>query len=307
MFKLAHLSDMHLTPPSRPRGRQLLNKRLLGYLNWYRSRKTIHLRPVLELLGADILQQQPDHIAVTGDLVNFGLPSEFEQALVWLHSLGTPEDVSVIPGNHDAYVSLPYETGIGRWRAYMSGDAPHLDFHPDRLGFPYVRLRGQIAIIGLCSAIPTLPFMAAGRLGAMQLNALPPILDELDRQGYCRVILIHHPPLPQLTNWRRGLRDVKALDAVLARHGAELVLYGHNHLQSLDYIKTRSGPTPAVCVPSASVGTLSGKVLAGYALYTIDKAQTGWRIDMQRRGIATPGDGVEDLEHRSLTPQGATS
>lgn len=303
MYKLVHLSDMHLTPPGRPRGRQLLNKRLIGYLNWYRSRKTIHQRPVLDLLVEDILQQKPDHIAVTGDLVNFGLPSEFDQALAWLHTLGAPEDVSVIPGNHDAYVSLPYERGIGHWKAFMSGDATGLDFRPDRLGFPYVRQRGPIAIIGLCSAVPTLPFMAAGRLGAAQMNALPAILDRLGEQGHCRAVLIHHPPLPRLTSWRRGLRDVKALDAILARHGAELVLYGHNHLQSLDYIETRSGPAPAVCVPSASVGTLSGKVLAGYSLYTIGKTEAGWRIDMQRRGIGAPGSAVGDIEHKTLTPR----
>ncbi len=302
MFKLAHLSDMHLAPPGRPRGRQLLNKRLLGYLNWYRSRRAIHQRPVLDMLIADILSQRPDHIAVTGDLVNFGLPSEFKQALAWLHSLGAPKDVSVVPGNHDAYVSLAYETGMGVWKDYMSGDtATGIAFHPDRHGFPYVRLRGEVALIGLCSAVPTLPFMAAGRLGAAQLRALPPILDALRQRDLCRVLMIHHPPMPRLTSWRRALRDATALDAILAAHGVELVVYGHNHQQTLTSLNTVAGPAPVVCVPSASVGTLGGKVLAGYGLYTIERADGGgWRILMQRRGMTVPGGGIEEVEQKEI-------
>lgn len=301
MFKLAHLSDMHLAPPGRPRGRQLMNKRLLGYLNWYRNRRAVHQRPVLDMLIADILSHGPDHIAVTGDLVNFGLPSEFQQALAWLQTLGTPDDVSVVPGNHDAYVSLAYETGMGVWKDYMCGDATGIAFRPDHDGFPYVRLRGEVALIGLCSAVPTLPFMAAGRLGAAQLRALPPILDALGQRGLCRVLMIHHPPMPGLTGWRRALRDAKALDAILAAHGVELVVYGHNHRQTLHSLDTVAGAAPVVCVPSASVGTLGGKVLAGYGLYTIERGDGGgWRILMQRRGMTAPGGGVEEIERREI-------
>lgn len=300
MFTLAHLSDMHLTRPG-PRRRELLNKRLIGYLNWYRSRRTIHQRPVLDRLVGDIVSQAPDHVAVTGDLVNIGLPGEFEEALAWLESLGAPEDVSVVPGNHDAYVAVPYETGIGRWKAFMTGDAIGLNFHADRLGFPYVRVRGELALIGLCSAVPMLPFMAAGRLGTAQLHVLPGILDHLAQRKLCRVLLIHHPPLPRLTSWRRGLRDVAALNAILQAHGVELVLYGHDHRHEISFLENRHGMAPVICVPSASAGNPSSRVLAGYNIYAIAPSSGGgWSVEMRRRGLLRPGGAMEEMERRNL-------
>ena len=59
---------------------------------------------MLAALVADLKARTPDHIAVTGDLVNLSLPSEFVAARAWLDALGNPRDVSVVPGNHDAYV-----------------------------------------------------------------------------------------------------------------------------------------------------------------------------------------------------------
>lgn len=301
MFTLAHISDLHLDSPLRPRGRQLMNKRLLGYLNWYRRRRAVHQRPVLDTLIADLLEQAPDHIAVTGDLVNLGLPGEFVAARAWLEALGPPDRVSVVPGNHDAYVKIPYEVGIGRWREYMHNDAPELHVAQDHSGFPFARIRGGVALIGLCSAVPTLPFMAAGRLGAMQLHALPPILDQLARSGHFRVLLVHHPPLPRLTGWVRGLRDVSAFSTLLSRHGAELVLYGHNHWHAIDYLERKAARLPAVCVPSASSGRPGGHVLARYNLYRISGTNGAWHCEMIGRGLLSPSGPVQELERIALT------
>lgn len=296
MFRLAHISDMHLAATVRPRGRELLNKRLIGYLNWHRGRRAIHQRPALDALIADLHKQHPDHIAVTGDLVNFGLPAEFEEALDWLRALGPPERVSVVPGNHDAYVSVPYAAGMGHWRAFMHGDARGIDFHADHIGFPYVRLAGPAALIGLCSAVPTLPFMAAGRLGSAQLHALRHILDQLRGTGRFRIVLIHHPPLPGQTSWARALRDAKPLRALLRRHGAELVLHGHNHRQEVHTLQHDHGQTAVVGVPSASIATVAGRVLARYNLYTVSGAPGAWRCEMIGRGLLDPGGGVHELE-----------
>ena len=71
-FTLAHLSDPHLAPLPAPRWRDLAGKRALGYLNWTRNRHKDQRREVLDALVADMQAQRPDHIAVTGDLVNIG-------------------------------------------------------------------------------------------------------------------------------------------------------------------------------------------------------------------------------------------
>ena len=90
-FTLAHLSDPHLPPLPRPRLSDLAGKRMLGYLNWTRNRHKFHRRPVLDALVSDMLAQAPDHIAMTGDLVNLALEAEFAPARRWLESVGTPD------------------------------------------------------------------------------------------------------------------------------------------------------------------------------------------------------------------------
>src|SRR3984957_3814485 len=87
-FTLAHLSDPHLAPLPVPRFRDLAGKRALGYLNWKRNRRKFHRRDVLDALVSDIQAQAPDHIAITGDLVNLALEAEFAPAREWLESVG---------------------------------------------------------------------------------------------------------------------------------------------------------------------------------------------------------------------------
>ena len=160
MFTLAHLSDIHLSPLPRAKRRHLLSKRILGYVNWHRGRKFVHRREILDLLTHDLGERNADHIAVTGDLVNLGLPEEYLRAADWLHHLGSPNDVTAIPGNHDAYVRLHPERGTGHWQPYMESNAAGEALFPTpKDGFPFVRRLGDIGIVALSSAIPTMPFV----------------------------------------------------------------------------------------------------------------------------------------------------
>src|SRR5437763_5562 len=99
MFVLAHLSDPHLAPLPRPRLHELVGKRIGGFVNWHRNRRAFHLSAVLERIVADLKSRTPDHIAVTGDLVNLSLAAEFAPARAWLERLGPPHDVTLVPGS----------------------------------------------------------------------------------------------------------------------------------------------------------------------------------------------------------------
>src|SRR5712671_847275 len=188
-FTLAHLSDPHLPPLPSLRLRDLAGKRALGYLNWTRNRRKVHKRDVLDALVSDLQAQRPDHIAITGDLVNLALEAEFAPSRAWLESVGTPERVTVIPGNHDAYVRVTQHRFAETWASYLNGDDA-----PDGDGtLPAVRRRGPLALISMSSAVPTPPLMATGRLGRSQLEALAQILAGLSSERAFRVLLIHHP------------------------------------------------------------------------------------------------------------------
>src|SRR5215813_11832805 len=173
-FTLAHLSDPHLPPLPAARLRDLASKRALGYLNWTRNRHKYHRREVLDALVADIRAQAPDHIAVTGDLVNLALEAEFAPSLKWLQSVGEAHNVTVIPGNHDAYVRATRHRAAEAWSDYLRGDSDGGKGH-----FPFVRRRGPLTLIGVSSAVPTPPLMATGKLGHAQMQALDKILAQL--------------------------------------------------------------------------------------------------------------------------------
>lgn len=302
MFTLAYLSDPHLAPLPRPTLPELMSKRLLGYLNWLRSRKGIHNRSVLDALTEDLLIHSADHIAVGGDLINLALRDEFANALDWLQTLGSPQKVSVVPGNHDAYVPFEYGSGIGLWEAYMTGDRKKTKLlSPSKNGFPFVRRFGKIALVGLCSGIPTAPFVAAGEVGPDQRAALDRILAELGKQGFFRIVMIHHPPLIGQSNRRRGLRDAVELEGILKKRGAELVLYGHRHFHSVDTLETKSGTTPVVGVPSASSCDARADHLARYNLFAIWKTRGKWHCEMTGRGLRTRNGEITQLECRMLT------
>ena len=155
MFVLAHLSDLHLA--LRPRLLELAGKRGLGYINWHRGRKYIHRRETLDAITRDVKASAPDHIAVTGDLVNLSLPIEYAAARALLETLGPPHDVTVIPGNHDAYVPATLGGPEKAWGDYMRGDDG-----ATAGTFPFVRRRNGVALIALSSGLPTGPFMATG-------------------------------------------------------------------------------------------------------------------------------------------------
>lgn len=297
---IAHLSDVHLGPIAGFLPRYWNLKRALGYVNWLKNRRGAYQRTALDRILADLQAQAPDHVTITGDLVNIGLPQEHINALTWLESVRSAEGASVIPGNHDIYSWLGGDPGAERWAPYMASDAEGMA-HAGSSGeaFPFVRMLGRVALIGVNSAVPTPPFVASGRLGAGQLARLASILDRLGGAGAFRLVLIHHPPLPGQAKRYRDLEDAAEMEAVLSRHGAELVIHGHNHHSTLAWCTTAVGRVPIVGVPSASLGRPHKREpLARYNLYRI--AGPPWTIELVGRGLQQEGGAVVELERRLL-------
>ena len=290
MLVLAHLSDIHLAPLPVPRPAELLSKRGLGFINWLRKRRAVHRPEVLAALVADLKAQAPGHIAVTGDLINLSLSNEFAPARAWLERLGTPGNVTFVPGNHDAYVRAAADRAQREWHAYMCGDKGET--------FPFVRRRGPVALVGLSTSLPTLPLAATGKLGESQLQRLGEVLGALGREGLFRAVLIHHPPTGD-TYFRR-LVDAQAFLEVLRKHGAELVLHGHRHVSSLVWLSGPRYTIPCVGVPSASCARGYHDDPAGYNLYEIDGEPGAWRCSMTSRGFSQDNDGIEELARTEL-------
>ena len=301
----AHLSDVHLAPLAGFWPHHWNAKRLLGYANWTVRRRKTHLREVVDRLVADLRHQHVDHILVSGDLVNIGLPREYENALAWLHALGSPERVSVVPGNHDIYTRLRGHPGVARWAAYMASDDWGAAFAPGPgPRFPYVRRIGDVAVVGLNSAVPTPPGIASGEAGAEQIENARAILKQLGSKSLFRLVMIHHPPVLTQVHASRDLKDAAALEAAFIDAGAELVVHGHNHRDMVCWRQASGGPMPVVGIASSSIGRLHHhEPLARYNLYKIRRSPAGgWQIELTGRGLRDPGGAVVQLEHGVLQP-----
>ncbi len=308
-FTLAHLSDVHLGPlPAVPLA--LLNaKRVAGALNWYRKRRHIHVAEIADQIARDVVAQHPDHIAVSGDLTNLGLQSEIVRCAAWLTQLGPAAHVSVVPGNHDIYSTVHGRrlgvSALEPWRAHFkSCDAGmrHVGADP----FPFVRVfqrdAMRIALIGLNSAVETPPLIATGALGSLQRAALARLLDDTRQQGCVRIVMLHHPPLPGLTSPHHELTDAAALTDVLRRHGAELVLHGHNHRRMINALSGPDGAIPIVGVPSASAArAYQADNLASAHYFEFRRTFSGRAsITLVTRGLASPGGAAVELERTAL-------
>ncbi len=302
-FRLAHLSDLHIGPLPRPRLTELIGKRLTGYWNWKRSRHAIHNMVMLDAIIDDIKVQDLDHIALTGDLVNIGLHGEFLSAKAIIERIASPQSMSLIPGNHDAYCSNSLAFMVQHFAPYMRGD------DVEDVGFPYMRLipmkltqplksanarqslregtdkNYKAALIGVSSAIPTAPFLASGLVGKTQIERTRQMLEAAGNAGFLRIVMIHHPPYKEGAHFGRGLRDAPAFMKMLREAGVELVIHGHNHVQSVELHERRNGASiPIIGVASSSAVPGTQQHIAAYHIYEFRVGEHGASLEMITRG-----------------------
>jgi 3',5'-cyclic AMP phosphodiesterase CpdA len=287
---LAHLSDPHISCMEAIAARDLLNKRLFGFLRWKLHRGTEHSGSILSALQMDLRHTSPDHIAVTGDLTHLGLAAEYKKARQWLQSLGSPARVTAIPGNHDAYVEIRWQQTMAHWVEYMiSDDRPEPTSKAEKTTriFPSLRVRGCAAVIGVSTAHPSAPHLAVGRIGAPQMRKLEKILVRTAGSGLYRILLIHHPPVTGTVSWRKRLTDAAGLGSILKKYGAELILHGHAHRETLNFLSTPYGKVPIVGVPSISAIGRTPERRARYYLYRIKPEASSWHIRCEIRVFAS--------------------
>lgn len=267
-----------------------MSKRALSRLAWRRKHQRHDVR-VLNALTASIAAARVDHLVVTGDLINFATPEEFAQARGWLEGLGDPAAVTVSPGNHDALAAAGAPERFGPWKAWL-GDEPDA-------AFPQLRVRGPVAIVNLCSAVPTALHLATGTLGRAQLEAARGLLEQT--RGLYRIVLVHHPVAAGVVSGRKSLTDVEALRTLIAEAGCELVLHGHAHEAVLTGVKGPTRTVPVLGVPSASTPAgMAHDQPARWNEIAVSRNGDGFQALVTAHGI-TGGLGVEPLGRYVLT------
>jgi len=273
MFRIAHISDLHIPPLQRLPMREFAGKRLLGLFSWHFKWKFEHRLTILDALLAHLQNIKPDHICVTGDITFTTLPAEVDQASDWFSRLGDPQRISLIPGNHDAYVAGALDYALAKWSRWMQDDE-------GGTGFPYLHRRGPVNIVGLSSAVATPPAVSLGRIGQEQLEKTEALLTRIKADQRPCLLLIHHPPQDGAASWRRALSDRKKLQEVLARSPVDLVLHGHLHYPIRASLECPAGPIPVL--GAASAATIGHrKSVAHYQVIEIETAVGQARMTVQ--------------------------
>lgn len=268
--------------------RELASKRITGYVNWRRKRRKALFGKVLETLTDDIFARNPDHLAITGDLVNLATDNEVEVATEWLEAIGETVPMSLVPGNHDAYVPGAYDKTAVAWRRFMTSDDPSL-IREDNGLFPYLRVRKNVALIGISTATATPPFVASGYFGIPQAQRTVELLQRAKKEGLFRVVMIHHPPVRRAAIWHKRMIGIGRFGRVMRDAGAELVIHGHTHLNTIHWLPSPAGSVPVVGIASASQGPHGDKPTATYNYFSIDGEPDDWQCRLQRFQLPNTG------------------
>lgn len=281
-MRLAHCSDLHLLSHKGARWLELANKRWIGAMNLISSRSRHYHVAAFETMVEDMNALGVEHVLCTGDVTNIALRREFEFARAKFDQLALgPRNVTVVPGNHDAYVAEGVPLFSELFGDYATTDPgwewveDHRHSADDVLHWPIVRVRGDLALIGLSTSRATPWFHAYGKVGPGQLARLGHVLSDERLRGKVRVVAIHHPPAGSRAHSRiRGLRDHLEFAQVIAHHGAELVVHGHEHV---DMFEVLAGPGGSeVPVHGISSGTYFHNKpdrVARYRIFEIEGGQ----------------------------------
>ncbi|MSP24627.1 MAG: metallophosphoesterase [Myxococcales bacterium] len=277
-MKVAHISDLHLLALAGLTARRLANKRVTGWVNLKLRRQAHHHDHTAEAVARAIRARgDVDHVVVTGDVSNLALESEFERVRSYLLDEFGPrtEQLSIIPGNHDAYTRGAYRSRRFEqaFAPYLQSDLPGASGVAGLGAYPYVQLRGPLAFIGLSSAVPRPPLVASGRVGKLQRLALHSLLGHEEVRARTPVILVHHPwhnPSSAAKTWLGGLEDARELGETLAQLEHGVLLHGHLHRRIRRVLPTASGQLEAIGATSASLVHDDENRMGGYNLYSFD-------------------------------------
>lgn len=180
------------------------------------------------------LAQRPDVVVITGDLVDFGKPSEYAFLRQLLAPLAMP--YYLLPGNHDERAAL------------RAAFPEHTYLQQGGQRIEYVIEGHPLRIVALDTVIP---HASNGELAAASLQWLDDVLAAQPDQP--TVIVMHHPPfvtgIGHMDDIGLAPSSSQALAAVVRKHAqVERVLCGHLHRA----IQRRFAGTVASTCPGVS-------------------------------------------------------
>ena len=276
-MKIGHISDLHILDIDEIRPREFLNKRLVGGVNLLLNRSDEHSVGVVREAINHLDRQDVDHIAISGDVTNLALDSEFAAVADIVRDISDHEErVSVVPGNHDYYTrdaanSRRFER---HFAPYLRSDLPAYQLDS---GYPFCKLMGEdIALVGLNSGIVTPWFFATGKIREEELESASALLEDPELRDRFTIVMVHHHLVPfehSRVEYTRRLVNADDLLEMVRRRCVDLVIHGHNHHFATIEIPHLGGPgTLRICeAGSTSLSEYADPKFGGkYNIYHIE-------------------------------------
>ena len=282
-MRIVHVSDLHLTKPFEFGA--FWGKRLLGSLSWFRKKQFEHKLTTLEMVFQQLLSENPDIVAITGDLVQLGLAKEIISAKNWLSDQVKDVEIIIVPGNHDIYASESLNNILTQWSKFLKLDEPYHD------KFPSCALYGDLVLFGLCSALPTPFWSAQGFIDHEQFYRLELLMEKYSDKFKC--VLLHHPPTSIAISKRKALINSEQLQNLFYKFSVELVIHGHSHKNG-SYVL--GDVTRVFSISSAS--KVSVDEAPSYRVFDITKADKNYNVKASLKSLNKSGDNmnVEELD-----------
>ncbi len=218
-MRIAHLSDLHILEASARQGLDVrfvsLGRRVDAEDRLDKARGAIaHAR----VAGAE-------HFLFTGDLTETGAPAQFEALAALLAECKLrPDDVTLVPGNHDAYTS---PTG---WRDALDGPLRRWSRNAALQPGKVVDLGGAF-VLPLDATFHQPVTRSAGRYTDELRASVEARVRDTALARAELIVAIHHPPHPRLGPWQwvDGLLGCGQLLDAIAPHDHVVVAHGHLH------------------------------------------------------------------------------
>ena len=264
-MRLAQLSDLHLLS-DHPRSRSFaahfvsLHRRL--------DRPARRAKFVRALAAAHVAGAS--HVAISGDLTEVGALPEFE---VVAEALGSspfaPEQITLVPGNHDAYTCRD-----GWQRAFEGPLAPYRRTSVWSSGGVTPVDLGDVVLLPVDTSRYQTVASSFGVFTRETSEAIHAHFARSVGSAAPRVIVQHHPPFPRKSAaWQYidGLQGWQSLFDLLETHPSLALLHGHTHLAA-----------------TRQFGELQHARIFGATAVVDDRAEARLRLYEVERGLLTP-------------------
>jgi Predicted phosphohydrolases len=239
--KIAHISDLHFSCPTIGLS-QFFSKRWIGNLNFFFSRKKMHLVERLSVLPHLFKEQGVTHVIISGDVSTTSQKREFREAASFAATLSAAGmEVFVVPGNHDHYTKAACKNKLfyDFFDPTLGEAKSPFNLKTDRMAAK--RLDKHTWLVALDTALATSLVSSRGLFSEEMEEKLETLLAEIPASD--RVILLNHFPLFHHENPRKILVRAAALRNIIQRFPCiKLYLHGHTHRHCIANLQSSGYP-----------------------------------------------------------------